>query len=112
MDPITNESYEPLFKSIAEFFGTTLTFRTQISSGRKYLRIVATSRDSQSPIGDSFSNFSLLSSKYLDYKDWAEAVQIILSNQHLTQDGANSIDRLKQGMNNARITFNWDHLNF
>lgn len=110
VDPITNESYEPLFKSIAEFFGTTLTFRTQISSGRKYLRIVATSRDSLSKIVEYLNLLRRSSSKYLDYKDWAEAVQIILSNQHLTQDGANSIDRLKQRMNNARITFNWDHL--
>jgi hypothetical protein len=73
---------------------------------------LATSRNSQSPIGDAFSNFSLLSSKYLDYNDWSKAAQIILSNQHLTQDGANIIDKLKSEMNNARTSFNWDHLNF
>ncbi len=68
-DSIINKSYEPLFKSIVKFFGTILFFRTQINSSRKYLRIVVTSLNSLLIIVKYFSNFSLLSFKYLDYND-------------------------------------------
>jgi hypothetical protein len=52
----------------------------------------------------------LYSSKYLDYKDWEKAANLILENNHYTEQGITEIDYLKSNMNLKRRYFNWDHL--
>lgn len=51
-----------------------------------------------------------MSSKHLDDLDWAEAVRMLVSQQHLTAKGQTLIRLLKQNMNQNRSTFHWDHL--
>jgi hypothetical protein len=56
-------------------------------------------------------SFPLFSSKYMDYKDWSKAVELLINDLHLTSEGMISIDSLKNSMNRNRLSFNWDHLN-
>ena len=46
-----------------------------------------------------------MSSKHLDDLDWAEAVRMLVSKQHLTAKGQTVIRLLKQNMNQHRSTF-------
>jgi hypothetical protein len=57
-----------------------------------------------------FKSFPLYSSKYLDYKDWEKAANIILKNVHYSEKGIIKIDNLRQDINLKRTYFNWDHL--
>jgi hypothetical protein len=56
--------------------------------------------------------YSLLSSKYLDFLDWKKAFLIILSKNHFSEEGINLISNYKFNMNDKRTFFNWDHLKF
>ena len=46
--------------------------------------------------------YSLYSSKYLDYKDWKEIVNLIFENSHYTEDGINITENVKSSMNRKR----------
>ncbi len=105
VDPITGISYHPLCTQIAHYFGASLRIRKQPQSGRCDL-----SKKSNQLVVNDFSRFALMSSKYLDYLDWAEAVRMLVSQQHLTAKGQTVIRLLKQNRNQNRSTFHWDHL--
>lgn len=57
------------------------------------------------------SKNTLLSSKYLDYKDWEKAALLFISGTHTLVENKNIIISLKNGMNNKRAIYTWDHLN-
>jgi hypothetical protein len=68
IDPYSNLSYEPLFLKISSFLNTKL--RTSIHHKNKtYYLIEASNRSNIKIIIDYFSEFSLYSSKHLDYLD-------------------------------------------
>lgn len=54
--------------------------------------------------------YKLYSSKYLNYLDWLLVLDLIKDKKHKTLEGKNKIRSIKDGMNNKRIYFNWDHL--
>ena len=110
-EPITKNSYFGVLTEIAKFLGCSLVTRKQISTGNEYFNITASSRKSLSIIITYFKSFPLYSSKYLDYKDWEEAVTLILEENHYIEQGIARIDVLKNSMNLKRTYFNWDHLN-
>ena len=109
-DPVTKISYFDVLVKIAEFLGCNLNTRKQKSTGNEYFNLTASSRKSLSAIISYFNNFSLYSSKYLDYKDWEKASILILENKHYTEKGVIEIDCYKNKMNLKRVYFNWDHL--
>lgn len=111
-DPISKFSYFDVLTEIAKFLNCNLKTRKQISTNNEYFNITASSRISLSIIITYFTCFSLYSSKYLDYKDWEKAANLILSNDHYTEEGINKIDLLKNSMNLKRTYFNWDHLKY
>jgi hypothetical protein len=110
LDPITKESYISVLTQITQFLGCKLLTRKQISTGNEYYTITASSRKSLLIIINYLDKFPLLSSRYLDFQDWKKAVELILSNKHLTNEGLIKIDFLKSNMNSKRLQFNWDHL--
>jgi hypothetical protein len=65
-DPLTNQSYEPIFKAIAAFLGVNLVV-VKRSNGKEYFNITAKSRQSITIVKNYFSRYCLFSSKYLDY---------------------------------------------
>jgi LAGLIDADG endonuclease/Cytochrome C and Quinol oxidase polypeptide I len=109
IEPFSNLSYEDLFKKISEFLNCNL--RTSIHNKDKtYFLVDANNRISLQIILDYFNNFSLYSSKHLDYKDWASAVKLLLSNEAYLPANLEQIVIHKSNMNSKRILFNWDHL--
>lgn len=109
-DPITQESYEPVLKKIALFFNTGLRKRFQKSTGNSYFRIVGSSRMSRLNIIEYLSDYTLQSSKRLNYLDWKKASDIKMVNKFLSDDHKKTIYDLKENMNRKRIIFTWDHL--
>jgi len=110
LDPITNVSYHSILLDISKFLGCSLT-RKQLATGREYYTITASSKKSLYIIISYLSAFPLLSSKFLDYKDWSIAAELIIKNLHLNIESKTTIDLLKSNMNRNRLYFNWDHLN-
>lgn len=111
LDPITNVSYNSILLDISNFLGCSLLTRKQLATGREYYTISASSKKSLSIIISYLSAFPLLSSKFLDYKDWSIAAELIIKDLHLNIESKASIDLLKSNMNRNRLYFNWDHLN-
>jgi len=111
LDPITNISYHSILLEISKFLGCSLLTRKQLATSREYYTITASSKKSLSIIISYFSAFPLLSSKFLDYKDWYIAAELIIKDLHLSVESMASIDLLKNNMNRNRSYFNWDHLN-
>lgn len=110
-EPISKKSYFNVLTEISTFLNCNLNTRKQISTGNTYFIIAASSRKSLLIIMTYFKNFSLYSSKYLDYKDWEQAANLILENNHYTEKGIIKINCLKNNINLKRTYFNWDHLN-
>lgn len=110
IDPISNDSYNNILTIISKFLNCNLKTRKQKSTGNEYFNITASSRNSLLIIINYFKHYPLYSSKYLDYKDWEKAVEIIIDNLHYTEKGVNKIDLLKSEMNLKRIKFDWNHL--
>ena len=96
-----------MIKSIAEYFHVKV--RIKKDKLRRYYVIEASSTKSKKIIRAYFDKFSLLSSKYLDYKDWCVIDDLIMTKQHLIQEEL--VRQIKNTMNTSRTEFNWDHLN-
>jgi len=111
LEPISKNSYFNILTELAEFLNCNLKVRKQIITNNAYFTLTASSRKSLMIIITYFKSFPLYSSKYLDYKDWEEAANLILENNHYTEQGIKKIDILKNSMNLKRIYFNWYHLN-
>lgn len=110
IEPITKCSYFNIMNQIADFLGCNLLTRKQLSTGNEYYILAASSGKSLVIIINYFENFPLFTCKHLDYLDWSKAVNLILKNEHYTDDNLLIIDQLKSQMNRARTEFNWDHL--
>lgn len=111
LDPITNNSYHSILLKISKFLVCNLLTRKQLATGREYYTMTASSQKSLSIIIYYLSAFPLLSSKFLDYKDWGIAAELILKDLHISVESKTSIDLLKNNMNRNISYFNWDHLN-
>jgi hypothetical protein len=107
-DPITKDSYEPILKEIATFFGVNLLVVKREKNS--YFNVSAKSRESINIILNYLNTYPIFSSKYLDYKDWETVANLILRQTHYKEENSELIDKLKNGMNNNRKNFNWAHL--
>jgi hypothetical protein len=56
------------------------------------------------------SDYTLQSSKRLNYLDWKKASDIKMVNKFLSDEHKRTIYDLKENMNRKRINFTWDHL--
>nr|YP_009424209.1 putative laglidadg homing endonuclease [Ulva flexuosa]AQS79874.1 putative laglidadg homing endonuclease [Ulva flexuosa] len=107
-DPRTGLSYHKLFCSIADALKVNICTITEKRSGRLYYAIKATSRKSKDILRSYFDSYPLLTSKFLDYKSWCN-VDNLLKKKNLPKY-LQQIQFLKQGMNNSRRSFTWNHL--
>lgn len=71
--------------------------------------IMATNEFSLNAVIYYFNKFSLLSSKYLDYKDWLKIIQIKKVNIY-TSSYLDQAIIIRKDFNKTRTTFTWDHL--
>ena len=109
-DPISKKSYLNVLTEITKFLNCNLKIRKQVYTKNEYFTLAVSNRTSLSIIIKYFKCFSLYSSKYLDYKDWEQASNLILENCHYTEQGITKINFHKNNMNLKRTYFNWDHL--
>jgi hypothetical protein len=75
---------------------------------RKQYNIEITSAKSKTILRAYLDKFPLLSSKYLDYKDWCTVDDLIISNMQFIQE--ETVRQIKSKMI-SRTKFNWEHLN-
>lgn len=110
IDPITGLSYEIVLSLITVAFGVTLGTVIH-NKDKKYYIISASSTNARNLIVGYFNKYPLFSSKRLNYEDWLICHNLIISGNHLTEEGRNKALLLKESMNNKRTYYNWDHLN-
>lgn len=111
INPVTNNSYFNVLSELALFLNCNLLARKQKTTGNEYFILAASSKVSLQIIIDYFKKYPLLSSKYLDYKDWKKVALLILENKNYTDHGINLTDSVRNNMNRKRISITWDHLN-
>ena len=110
LDSIADISYNFLLLDISKSLGCNLLLRKQLSTGRKYHIITASSKKSLSIIISYLNTFPLFSSKFLAYKDWVTVADFLIKDVQLSLENKIYIDSLKNNIKN-RVFFNWDHLN-
>jgi hypothetical protein len=108
-DPKSHNTYLSIMSNIADFFKTNVTI---VQRTKPYFNITASSRVSLALVINYFNMYPLKSSKYLDYINWHETVNLLLTNKHYTLEGISIISNLKKTMNNTRTEFNWTHLDY
>jgi hypothetical protein len=104
----TNEPFEPLMKSIADFF--TVPLHITKHNNKEYWCVELARFSRMQILIDYLSVHALYTTKRNDYHDFLKAFRLIRANKHRTDEGKKIISCLKNGMNNKRILFNWDHL--
>ena len=102
------EDYKNILLEIAKIFNTKLYIINR-KSGHSYYRIVVSSKSSLNLVLNYFDNHKLLSSKYLDYKDWSIVTRLFISNKHLLDENKLNILDIKNRINSKRTEFNWKH---
>ena len=106
---ITEDSFEPLMKSVADFLSVKLF--TIKHRGVEYWCVELNSLYKMQILYEYLSVYPLYTSKCNDYSDFVKALHLIKANQHLTLEGQKIILCLKNGMNRKRTFYNWNHLN-
>lgn len=104
LDPITNDSYSKVLTDISNFLNCTLLTR------RGNYIISASNDKSLLIIIDYLNKYPLLSTKYLEFKDWEVVANHKLLRTYHSEEVYRCILNLKAGMNMNRKIFNWDHL--
>lgn len=110
----TNVPFEPLMQQLASFFTinlTTVYHNNKVNKdGVAYWCLELASIKRMHIVVDYLSKYPLLTSKRNDFNSFKTALDLILSNQHLTLDGSKAILELKNNMNRKRTVFDWSHL--
>lgn len=104
-------SFFPIMSKIGLFLGVTVYSRSRLIKDKIYhsFTVMSNNKESNYKVCNYFDNYPLLSSKYLDYKDWA----YILELQNLNKLTASYLDiaiKTRTNFNKTRKTFSWDHL--
>lgn len=97
----TGKSYESILKLIAETFGVQLT-TTIHNRNISYYLIAITSPAKLAILINYLNEYSLFTSKYLNFQDFSNCVNMMLNKEHLTISGREKITILKESMNNKR----------
>lgn len=108
--PKTQETYKYILEKICNLFNVKLGLRTRKKIKNSYYIIKIENQKSIQNLIDYLDNYSLLSSKYLDYIEWKNSYQEIKNKTHLTNEGKIKILKAKKNMNSKRTLFNWEHL--
>jgi hypothetical protein len=110
--PKTGESYYTVLNEICLFLNVKLSIRDRLNYKNSYYIIRVENQNSTKILIDYLNKYPLLSSKYLDFLEWAKSFKIISNKAHMTVQGKHIILAAKNNMNDKRTNFNWEHLNF
>lgn len=103
-------------KELMELLAQYLKVKLGKSSRKKYpkyleYRVRTSNLNNNLILIDYIEQYPLFSSKYLNYRDWLSIINIIKEGNHKNDKGKLQIASIRDGMNNKRRTFIWDHLN-
>jgi hypothetical protein len=98
------KSYGPIMQLIEKEFKGNLSV-VQKESGKTYYHIDCQSKESLELLNKYFTNYPLLTSKYLDYVCWNDAWRIKGGSERLTEEDKKNILILKKQMNKSRKYF-------
>lgn len=104
----SGESLEKVMLKITEFLLVKLNKRTFSEKYRQFV-VSSSNRVSNKILIDYLNTYPLLSSKYLDFKDWETANNIYINKLHKDPIQYEKIRKLKANMNNGRTYFSWSH---
>lgn len=110
------QSYYFIMSSIATLFNTNLYSRDRYIRLKDIYKIystyivMVTKKDSLKSVVKYFDTYPLLSSKYLDYKDWAHLINMIESKDDMSKI-YKLAEEIKTNYNSTRHKLKWDHLN-
>ena len=110
----SNSSYYLIMSAIATFLDVNLNSRIRCINNKKYSSFIvaAANKKSLDILIKYLTKYPLLSSKYLDFRDWSEVIDFIKKNGNNNVPGGSwelaSIKR--KDYNKTRITFTWKHL--
>ena len=96
---------------IANFLDVNVYSRSRILKDKQYYSfiVMANNKNSLLKITDYFNKFPLLSSKYLDFKDWSYVLELQKANPTTTSYLDKALN-IRKDFNNTRTTYSWDHL--
>ena len=104
-------SFFPIMSKIGLYLGVTVYSRSRIIKDKIFYSFIVTSHNklSNANVCLYFNKYPLLSSKFLDYKDW-EYVLNLQNLNNLTSSYLFQTIKIKTNFNKTRTTFTWDHL--
>lgn len=97
----------PLLEKIALFLGVKVNPIREDRTSPQF-RIRTSTVNSNKILVNYLNNYPLFSSKYLDFLDWCQVVDIFAQSRHKLE--ISRIVDLKSNMNDKRKYFVWDHL--
>jgi hypothetical protein len=104
-------SFFPIMSKIGLYLGVTVYSRSRIVKDKIFYSFTVMSHNklSNANICLYFNKYPLLSSKFLDYKDW-EYVLNLQNLNNLTTSYLFQTIKIKTNFNKTRTNFTWDHL--
>lgn len=104
-------SFFPIMSKIGLYLGVTVYSRSRIVKDKIFYSFTVMSHNklSNANICLYFNKYPLMSSKFLDYKDW----EYLLNLQNLNNLISSYLDqtiKIKTNFNKTRTIFTWDHL--
>jgi len=104
-------SYYPIMYKISQFLESSVYSRTRTIKDKEFFSFIVAlhNRTKFKILIDYFNKFPLLSSKYLNYKDWVYVYELQTLNS-ITSSYLGKVISIKANFNKNRKTFNWDHL--
>jgi len=103
-------SNELFLANIAKFLNTSLKNIRENTKNPQY-RLRTTNLESNLILINYLNEYPLFGSKYLDYNDWKEILELFRIRFKYKQENINKVLFIKTKMNDNRTIFNWDHLN-
>lgn len=105
IDKLTEESCFPFMTKIADLFQCKIIYK----AGNQ-IDFAAQANNKHYLVKSYFYKYPLMSSKYLDYLSYLQGQNYL--SKYLTDKEILVLQAVKNSMNNKRIYFNWDHLDY
>ncbi len=103
-------SNELFLANIAKFLKVSLK-TTRENTPQPQYRLRTMSLETNSLLVNYLNEFPLAGSKYLDYNNWKEILNLFNPRFNYSQDNIDKVLVLKSEMNDKRTIFTWNHLN-